>query len=557
MCVRAPRVDTSTKLYGAPPVHAGAPAAGQGTAWVSTAQQLAVDPSQPRPRLPLRFGMERVALLAHELERLESNLQLLPTSPDVGEAQRAGLEQQVVVKTQELADAQQHLRDAEQREGRRARRDDERVEMESREDHDRWLFCTPCNKKDPDQDGLAGLRRCVLRPSCLTCGSLNIEPPRRPDVLLMHQQDARQPEPQQAPALPPGWEERWSEQQGRPYYVDHNTMTTHWQPPPPPPSYPGTSTNRNGTCAPIQIPGLYKEFDSGAKLLERVEQLRLTQREHAGTPREKQSMETDIQRILHRLEDIDPALFSTIQGADAEEGTPPFDAVLHRLSSDLQTYKLLRSHGDPQARTMGDVIRAQAESAGRRVPVLDTLNMSEIDWLVANWAGKPPPLALQLTGSCRDCHGTELGWATECGSCGSLSTEHANTFLPACVRAKADEECAIFFVEPTEQFPLQSPMPAQAAEDASPDAADQAEDLEPEPEQDVAENDVDQVGVFVVFEPCGCKIAVENFKEAVADALANGGGAVRASCPPLEHSAYLRAWNFVFLTPPSELCRVK
>ena len=31
-------------------------------------------------------------------------------------------------------------------------------------------------------------------------------------------------------------------------------------------------------------------------------------------------------------------------------------------------------------------------------------------------------------------------------------------------------------------------------------------------------------GVFVRFEPCGCHVAVENFREAVLHALAHGGG---------------------------------
>ena len=32
------------------------------------------------------------------------------------------------------------------------------------------------------------------------------------------------------PALPPGWEVKTTAE-GRPYYVDHNTGTTHWDPP--------------------------------------------------------------------------------------------------------------------------------------------------------------------------------------------------------------------------------------------------------------------------------------------------------------------------------------
>ncbi len=468
--------------------------------------------------------MERIALLWHELERLESTLQVLQTLPDVEEAQRASLEQQVAVTRQQLADTQQHLLDRETTTTRHVMRETERVEMESKEEHDRWLFCRPCNRQDPDQDGLAGLRRCVLRPSCLACQSLHITPPRRPDSLV-----------QQVPALPAGWEAKWSAEHQRPYYIDHNTQSTSWDPPRPP---------VNGMCAPIQIPGLYKESDTGAKLLQRVQELRVTQREHACTPQEKQFVEADIRRILRRLEDVDPALFRAIpREEDAEEGTPPDEAVLLRLSSELQTYKLLRNSGDPQAQTMAKTIRAQAEAAGRRVPVLETLAMSEIDWLVATWAGKPTPLVLQLKGSCRDCQGTELGWATECGTCGSLSTEHANVFLPACVQAKPDEVCAIIMVEPTEQFP----MPVQVARDASLDAADQDQEPEPEPEQDPEaepqrEHGVNQVGVFVAFEPCGCKIAVENFKEAVAHALANGGGAVRPNCRVLAQYPSARAW---------------
>eukprot|EP01043_Picozoa_sp_COSAG02_P029768 COSAG02_NODE_1867_length_10594_cov_221.941591_4_plen_470_part_00 len=464
--------------------------------------------------------MERIA---HELEVLESNLQLLQTLPDVEEAQRAMLEQQVTVTRQQLVDAEQNLRGRETTTARHAMHAIERAEMEKKKKHDRWLFCHLCNRQDPDHDGLAGLRRCVLRPSCLACQSLRIEAPRRPDSLVQRR-DAWRPA-QQVPALPVGWEVKWSVEQQRNYYIDHNTQSTSWEPPPP----------ASGMCAPIQIPGLYKESDTGAKLLQRVEDLRVTQREHARTPDEKQAVEADVRRIMRRLEDVDPALLRAIPGEEyAEEGTPPGEAVLPRLSSDLQAYKLLRNSGDPQANTMARTIRAQAEAAGRRVPVLETLDMWEIDWLVADWAGKPPALALQLQGSCRDCQGTELGWATECGTCGSLSTEGANVFLPACVQAGADEECAIIGVEPAEQFPLPVICRRQAAMDASPDAAGQAQGSEPEPEHDVEaeaqrERGIDQVGVFVVYEPCGCKIAVENFKEAVAHALANGGGAVRAN----------------------------
>lgn len=86
-------------------------------------------------------------------------------------------------------------------------------------------------------------------------------------------------------------------------------------------------------------------------------------------------------------------------------------------------------------------------------------------------------------------------------------------------------------VEPAEQFPL--PSPREAA--GGPPANDGDQEPEPEPgterhigPQVQAENP-NGAGVFVVFEPCHCKIAVENFKEAVADALGNGGGAVRVN----------------------------
>ncbi|KAH8094188.1 ubiquitin protein ligase [Aureococcus anophagefferens] len=37
--------------------------------------------------------------------------------------------------------------------------------------------------------------------------------------------------------LPPGWEEKFTPE-GKPYYVDHNTKSTHWErPAPAPPSY--------------------------------------------------------------------------------------------------------------------------------------------------------------------------------------------------------------------------------------------------------------------------------------------------------------------------------
>ena len=44
--------------------------------------------------------------------------------------------------------------------------------------------------------------------------------------------------------LPPGWEARYEPNMKRNFYVDHNTKTTHWNPPiimssaaPPPPAY--------------------------------------------------------------------------------------------------------------------------------------------------------------------------------------------------------------------------------------------------------------------------------------------------------------------------------
>ena len=44
--------------------------------------------------------------------------------------------------------------------------------------------------------------------------------------------------------LPPGWEARYEPNMRRNFYVDHNTRTTHWDPPiimssaaPPPPAY--------------------------------------------------------------------------------------------------------------------------------------------------------------------------------------------------------------------------------------------------------------------------------------------------------------------------------
>ena len=36
---------------------------------------------------------------------------------------------------------------------------------------------------------------------------------------------------QAQPELPPGWEMKFTKRDGRPYYVDHNTQTTHWDPP--------------------------------------------------------------------------------------------------------------------------------------------------------------------------------------------------------------------------------------------------------------------------------------------------------------------------------------
>jgi hypothetical protein len=42
-----------------------------------------------------------------------------------------------------------------------------------------------------------------------------------------------------AHAVPPGWEQQVDQSSGRPYYVDHNTGTTHWEPPAPPPAYAG------------------------------------------------------------------------------------------------------------------------------------------------------------------------------------------------------------------------------------------------------------------------------------------------------------------------------
>ena len=38
-------------------------------------------------------------------------------------------------------------------------------------------------------------------------------------------------------AVPPGWEQKVDPSSGKPYYVDHNTATTHWEPPAPPPAY--------------------------------------------------------------------------------------------------------------------------------------------------------------------------------------------------------------------------------------------------------------------------------------------------------------------------------
>ena len=47
------------------------------------------------------------------------------------------------------------------------------------------------------------------------------------------------PPPAYAPVasqLPPGWEAKTA-LDGRAYYIDHNTQTTHWEPPAPPPAY--------------------------------------------------------------------------------------------------------------------------------------------------------------------------------------------------------------------------------------------------------------------------------------------------------------------------------
>ena len=42
--------------------------------------------------------------------------------------------------------------------------------------------------------------------------------------------DLVQAAPQAARRLPPGWEQRFTPE-GRPFFVDHNTQTTHWNPP--------------------------------------------------------------------------------------------------------------------------------------------------------------------------------------------------------------------------------------------------------------------------------------------------------------------------------------
>jgi hypothetical protein len=44
------------------------------------------------------------------------------------------------------------------------------------------------------------------------------------------------------PKLPPGWDLRF-DPQGRPYYIDHNSKSTFWDPPPPPPAVSHTHTH--------------------------------------------------------------------------------------------------------------------------------------------------------------------------------------------------------------------------------------------------------------------------------------------------------------------------
>lgn len=66
-------------------------------------------------------------------------------------------------------------------------------------------------------------------------------------------------QPQQpAPPLPPGWE-RVINAQGRPFYVDHNTRTTHWNPPPPPPPPPAPPAPSTDVAQPTGVAGMTEE----------------------------------------------------------------------------------------------------------------------------------------------------------------------------------------------------------------------------------------------------------------------------------------------------------
>lgn len=52
--------------------------------------------------------------------------------------------------------------------------------MEERAAEDRWLYCSACDvPAGDDSEGLAGLRRCLLRPVCTGCNSTNVGPQRR------------------------------------------------------------------------------------------------------------------------------------------------------------------------------------------------------------------------------------------------------------------------------------------------------------------------------------------------------------------------------------------
>ena len=58
--------------------------------------------------------------------------------------------------------------------------------------------------------------------------------------------------PPPPPKLPPGWDLRF-DAEGRPYYIDHNSKRTCWDPPPPPPAVSHTHTHTHTHTPPLSL----------------------------------------------------------------------------------------------------------------------------------------------------------------------------------------------------------------------------------------------------------------------------------------------------------------